>query len=78
MTIEESILEMVRALPADKQQEVLDFADFLKSKSLPKQPRKSSRGLWAGHGVSISEQDIAQVRREMFGNFPRELPENEH
>ncbi|HID09854.1 MAG TPA: hypothetical protein EYP17_00940 [Candidatus Latescibacteria bacterium] len=30
--------------------------------------RKSLRGLW--RDLDISEDDIAQVRREMWGNFP--------
>ena len=71
MSLEESVLEALRALPVDKQQEVLDFADFLKEKSLPKQPRKSLRGLWKDLGFSASEEDIAEARREMWGNFPR-------
>jgi len=71
MTIEESLLEAVQALPADKRQEVLDFAEFLRRKSQPQRPRKSLEGLWAGHGISISEEDIAEARREMWGNFPR-------
>lgn len=33
-------------------------------------PRKSLRGLW--RGSSISESDIAQMRQEVWGNFPRE------
>lgn len=35
-----------------------------------KKPKRSLRGLWAG--VNISEEDIAEARREMWGNFPRE------
>lgn len=31
--------------------------------------RKSLRGLW--RGVDISESDIAEVRRQMWGDFPR-------
>lgn len=34
------------------------------------QPRKSLRGIWKG--VDISEADIAEVKAEMSGNFPRE------
>ena len=30
--------------------------------------RKSLRGLW--RGVDISESDIAEVRRQMWGDFP--------
>ena len=33
-------------------------------------PRKSLRGLW--RGVDITESDIAQMRQEMWGNFPRD------
>ena len=33
-------------------------------------PRKSLRGLW--QGLDITEDDIAQARREMWSNFPRE------
>ncbi|MCK6629039.1 MAG: hypothetical protein L6R45_28150 [Anaerolineae bacterium] len=33
-------------------------------------PRKSLRGLW--RGVDISEEDIAEARRDMGRNFPRE------
>ena len=32
-------------------------------------PRKSLRGLW--RGLSITEEDIAAARREMWGSFPR-------
>ena len=33
-------------------------------------PRVSMRGLW--QGVNITDEDIAEARREMWGNFPRE------
>lgn len=32
MTLEQAILEKVRALPPEKQQEILDFAEFLQAK----------------------------------------------
>ncbi len=32
-------------------------------------PRKSLRGLWKG--VDVTDEDIAEVRREMWANFPR-------
>lgn len=32
--------------------------------------RHSLRGLWTG--VRISDEDIEEARREMWGNFPRE------
>ena len=74
MSIEEAIVEKVRALPPERQQEVLDFVEFLEQRGKPKQPLKSAEGLWAHLGVDITEEDIAEVRREMWRNFPREFP----
>ena len=72
MTVAEQILEKVDALPAERQQEVLHFAEFLAGRYAAKGPRRSSRGLWADLGVEITERDIEEVRREMWANFPRE------
>jgi hypothetical protein len=35
-----------------------------------KQPKRSLYGLWSG--VSVLEEDIDEVRQEMWGKFPRE------
>ena len=72
MSIEQSILEKLHILPPEKQQEVLDFVEFLQHKGVSKQPRRSLKGLWADLGVRITEEDISEVRREMWENFPRE------
>lgn len=34
--------------------------------------RRSLEGLWADLGVDVSDEDIAEARREMWGGFPRE------
>ncbi|MGB9336507.1 MAG: DUF2281 domain-containing protein [Candidatus Acidiferrales bacterium] len=73
MTIEEQVLEKLRDLPPDKQKEVLDFVDFLKQKNGTKKPLKSLRGLWADLNIHITEEDIAEARREMWGKFPRDI-----
>lgn len=72
MNLEQAVLEKLRTLTPDKQQEVLDFAEFLNHKNPPKRPLKSVKGLWADLKVDITEEDIAQARKEMWGNFPRE------
>ncbi len=69
-SIEEAVIANLRDLPVDKQREVLDFASFLKSKE--RQPLRNLRGLWKGMGVSVSAEDIAEARKEMWGTFPRE------
>ncbi|GBC78113.1 hypothetical protein HRbin08_01599 [bacterium HR08] len=73
MSIEKSVLEKIRALPLEKQQEVLDFVEFLYSKNRSLQRRQSLRGLWADLQVDITEDDLARARREMWGGLPREL-----
>lgn len=73
MTLEEAVLETLRKLPVDKQQEVLDFAQYLKQKVTPKRHRRSIRGLCADLNIHITEEDIAEARKEMWGNFPREI-----
>ncbi|MEB3826783.1 hypothetical protein [Phormidium sp. CCY1219] len=57
----------------DKQQEVLDFAKFLHHQTTPKHPLKSVKGLCADLAVDITEKDITQARKEIWGNFPRQI-----
>ena len=71
MTIEDAILEKVRSLEPDRQKELLDFADFLTSRPTAKRPLQSMRGLCADLAVSLSEEDIAEARREMWQTFPQ-------
>ena len=70
--ITEAVVERLRRLPPEKQQEVLDFVEFLHHRAAPERPQRSPEGLWAGLGVHITRDDIAEARREMWGNFPRE------
>jgi len=72
MTIEQAVLAAMRALPPDRQQTVLDFAEYLRAKSAPPADRPTALGLWADLGIDISDEDIAEARREMWGSFPRE------
>jgi putative lipoic acid-binding regulatory protein len=70
--IEQMVLEKLRSLSPEKQQEVLDFVEFLQQKSSLKRTRRSLKGLWADLNVDISSEDITQVRCEMWGNFSKE------
>ena len=73
MTLEQQILDSLRALPADKQQEVLNHVQHLRNEaSQPRQPRKSGRGLWDELKIDVSAVDIDDARREMWKNFPRD------
>lgn len=73
MTIEQLVIEQLRDLPPEKQKVVLEFVASLKKADGPKTPRKSLRGLWANDNIHITEEDIVEARREMWGNFPRDI-----
>jgi hypothetical protein len=68
--IEEAVVAKLRELPVEKQQELLDFANSLAPTE--KRPRQSLYGLWKDLNISISEEDIAEARKEMWGSFPGE------
>ena len=71
MPLEQAILEAVRTVPIDKQNEVLEFAQGLNA-AMPGQPRRSGKGLWVGLNISLSAEDIDENQREMWKNFARE------
>ena len=73
MTIEEQVSRKLRDLPPEKQKEVLDFVDSLREKNGTRGPLRSLRGLWKDLNIDITEEDIAEARREMWGNFPRDI-----
>lgn len=68
--VEEAMSKM-SSLPLDKQQQVLDFVEFIlhKTEAKPAMPRKSLRGSLAHLGFDVTAEDIDEVRREMWGNF---------
>ena len=70
MNIQETVLENLKDLAIDKQKAVLEFVKFLKyqQENQPSSP-STLRGLWADLNFSITEEDIASAREEMWGNF---------
>jgi hypothetical protein len=71
-SIADRIAQKVKSLPTDKQLEVLDFVESLRSRSDEKLPRPTGKGLWSDLGIKITEEEIAQARKEMWSGFPRE------
>ncbi len=71
MSIETEIIAKLKSLSLEKQQQLLEFAEFLEYKSIPKRPRLSSKGLWVNLGIDITEANIHKARREMWSNFPK-------
>jgi len=75
----ERIVTLEEALDLVKQLSALDKARLIERivpdierelKTARPTPRKSLRGLW--RGLDITEEEIAEARREMWANFPRE------
>jgi 16S rRNA C1402 N4-methylase RsmH len=77
MSLEQAILEAARALPSEKQQEILSHATRLREETAKKKPFKSVKGLWADLGVSLSADEIDENRRRMSKGFPRQV-ESQH
>jgi hypothetical protein len=74
VSVEQEAIERLRALPPDKQREVLAFMESLAAESQASSSPGGLRGLWADLNISITDEDIAQARRAMWGTFPRDLP----
>jgi hypothetical protein len=69
VSIDEEIAKMAAELPEEQRPEFLKWAAYLKEGHETRTPLKSLEGLWADSGVSISDEDIAGARREMWGRF---------
>jgi len=81
MNIEQAILNNLNKLPLDKQEEVLDFVEFLTTRISPPRPLddqkdspRLSMGALAHLGVHLTMEEIKEARREMWGNFPTPVP----
>jgi len=75
MSLTDEVLKVLQDLPPDKQQKVLDYVRTLEVPPDEQAEVRPLEGLWADLGFTITEEDIAQARREMWGNFPRDFPE---
>jgi hypothetical protein len=74
MNLEQAVLEKLRQLPIDKQQEVLDFAEFIHQKMSSKRPPQESKlrsikGLWANLDIIYRRRYCPSPKRDV-GKFP--------
>jgi len=85
----EQLNATVAKLAPEEQKEVLHFAEFLAGKKIngtgavAHNPEDQAAGLAAGTGfigslshlnLDVTLEEIAEARREMWTNFPREFP----
>ena len=73
MAVEETILECVRALPPAEREKVREFAERLRREGSRSVRLESLEGLWRDFDFDLTDGDIAEARREMWGNFPRDF-----
>ena len=70
MNIQEALLKNFKELNVDKQKAALEFVKYLKYQQQNEPTSKVSlKGLWSDFNFTISEDDIATARQEMWGNF---------
>lgn len=72
VTLEEALELVLQLSLVDKVRLIEQVAPQIERELATAQPkaRKSLRGLW--RGSNITESDIAEVRQQMWKNFPRE------
>lgn len=69
----EGILQLVKQLsPVDQIRLIEEITPQIKRELARREakPRKSLRGLW--RGLDITDDDITEMRQEIWPNFPRE------
>jgi hypothetical protein len=72
MSVAESVIEKIQSLTPDQQREVMNLVDELAKSNTNKHRRRSLMGAFSHLNIHITEDDIADARREMWGKFPRE------
>lgn len=72
----EQIATKVIVLPLEMQREALNFVEFLEQKSQKRKPFKSVEGI-LNIDLSNLDEDLKEIRAEMWKNFPRPFPDVE-
>ncbi len=73
MTVAQKLLEKVTQLPPERQLEVLDFVEFIESRTAKKQPLRDPEGLFADIASNLTFEEIKEARRAGWKNAPREI-----
>jgi hypothetical protein len=75
MSLQTELIEKIKRLPEDKQLLVKSLVDELarSREQLPEGELTPWFGSLEHMGIEITEEDIADARREMWGEFPREV-----
>ncbi len=67
----EQVKHLIERLSPDEKAALTEWLnESEEAEPTPSKPRRSLLGLW--EGVHITDEDIEEVRREMWKNFPRD------
>ena len=69
MNIEKKIVQKVRQLSAGKQQELLNFAEFLQTKEVSQPKFNSIKNLCSDLDVGLEFEAFEQTRKEVWTKF---------
>ena len=71
----EKIAKKASTLPVEAQRKALEYVESLeREETADKKSFRSVLGMLADRNVQVSEEDIAEMRREAWRSFPREEP----
>ncbi len=76
MSVKDAVLEDLATLPVVKQEEVLDFVQFLKSKEAKRKPRRSLQGSLAHLNIKWTEEEMRQARNEMWRGYTKDTEDD--
>jgi hypothetical protein len=68
---EQVLLQRIRRLPPDKREAVEHFIADIERQDGVKAPHRKLMGALSHLNIHVTEQDIDDARREMWGKFPR-------
>ncbi len=72
MTVTDILIEKVSSLPKSRQQEVLDFVEFLGEKEKSKTVRHSMQGILADLDIKFTDSDLREARNEMWRGYTKD------
>ena len=67
MSKRSSMIEKILCLTSEQKREVMEFVESLKKS--PRRARRSLMGMFSDLNLHITEEDIAEARREMWAAF---------
>lgn len=72
MSTLEQLVEIAKTLPVEDQRKLLEQAEKLQHRD-ERKTRRNMKGALAHLGIHLDDDDVREMRREAWKNFPREI-----